>query len=187
MKTINSIKILLLSVLSALLLGCASSQPQQTTHSVNADSARRQNVAMLTQALEQQGVQVAQMGEKMRIVLPSDKLFNPRSANLSAYALPVLDNVSQLMLTLETTSAEVGGYTNLEYSPEINRSLSESQARTVVDYLWAKGVDARLLYAVGYGAVAPLQYEQAHVPINLNRRIEIQFQYLPLPVRAIKQ
>lgn len=186
MKVTNSVKILLLSGLSALLLGCASSQPQQT-RSLDAQSARQQDVATLTHALEQQGVQVAQMGEKMRIILPSDKLFNSRSANLSAYALPVLDNVSQLMLTLETTSAEVGGYTNLEYSPEINRSLSESQARTVVDYLWAKGVDARLLYAVGYGAVAPLQREQARVPINLNRRIEIQFQYLPLPVRAIKQ
>src|SRR5262249_47825333 len=116
------------------------------------ETLRREKIAQYRVLLMQQGVLVEQVGETMRIIIPSDRLFNPHSANVNPIeGRHILGFVAKLMVMLETTSAEVSGYTNIEFSPQLDFALSKRQAEVVLDYLWFGGIDSRLLYAVGYG------------------------------------
>lgn len=142
------------------------------------EQIKQEQAPGLMEQLRQQGIGVIQEGDTMRIILPSDQIFNPHSANLSARA-KVLDTVACLMLLLQTTSAEVAGYTNAGSSHRVNQALSEKQAHVVEDYIWTKGVDVRVLYTKGYGASQPLS---ANSSSPVNRRVEIRFQYIPWEV-----
>ncbi len=142
------------------------------------EQIKQEQAPGLMEQLRQQGVGVIQVGETMRIVLTSDQIFNPHSANLSARA-KVLDTVACLMLLLQTTSAEVGGHTNAGSSYRVDQALSEQQAQVVADYLWTKGLDTRLMYTKGYGASHPLS---ANSSSPVNRRVEIRFEYIPWEV-----
>jgi intracellular multiplication protein IcmN len=160
----------------ALLASCASSPTPD-----DPEIARSSKMAQLSQQLEKLGIRVIQAGQTMRVMLPSDKLFNPHSANFTRAATPMLNTLAQLMATLETTSVEVAGFTDVEPSAMQNNALSTRQAQLVADYLWSRGVDARLLYAVGYGSShltspgLPGGFKN-----SANRRIEVKFEYLPL-------
>jgi len=168
--------LLIAIVLLPLLAGCAS-KPKPQNPEVN----RSIEVVRLSQKLEASGARVIQTGQTMRILLSGDKLFNPHSANLTSVGSKTLNVLSQLMMQLETTSVQVSGYTDVEPTQLQNKALSTGQAQTVADYLWSKGVDARLLYSVGYGYA---DKTSAGMPGNFakgtNRRVEVQFQYLPL-------
>lgn len=158
-----------------IVSGCNSTR---TYIVLEPEVVRQAQIIALSSQLAKHKVQVIQIGETLRIIIPSDYLFNWDSANLNPpYAILVLNTISKLMLLLETTSAKVSGYTDCEASARLNKALSERQAQTVIDYLWIQGVDARLFYAIGYGSKVPLSAN----PMALsNRRIEINFQYSPL-------
>jgi len=169
-------KFLFLSVLALpFLLGCVSELKQESP-----EVARSKQIIHLSRQLESSGARVIQTGQTMRVIFSSDNLFNPRSANLSLFAPGPLDNLSQLMSILETTSVEVSAYTDVEPSRMQNVALSTGQAEAVADYLWSKGVDARLLYSVGYDSRGQFDGLPGALARNPNRRVEIQFQYLPL-------
>ncbi len=165
-------------LITILCLVCVSACSTKTYFVPDPESARRSQIAAISRDLDKRGVNVVQIGETMRIIIPSDQLFNPASANLNpGYAGGVLDNISQLMLIVETPYAEVAGYTDCESSARLNKALSEAQAQNVIDYLWEKGVDVRVMYAVGYGS----RFRLAASPRSWsNRRLEINFRYMPL-------
>lgn len=170
----TSLKWMLTVVLAGFLLACSKPLPQG-----DPEYQRSLRVAAIENQLEKKGVGVVQIGQTMRLIILSDALFNPHSANFQSKGPSILDTVAQLMIILQTTSAQVAGYTNTEYSEQINKALSARQAQVVVDYLWTRGIDARLMYAVGKGTKEPL-VSATRKGGDLNHRIEIQFQYLPL-------
>ncbi|MFT3742030.1 MAG: OmpA family protein [Gammaproteobacteria bacterium] len=191
---------LILSLALVCLFGCYPHNPPKTykfyvTVPQDPEGIKQAKIApALIAQLRAEGAQVVQVGETIRIILLSDQIFNGTSANLQPQALwrfpmktgccssvirarrqGVLDTVAGLMLVLQTTSAQVSGYTNASYSCRVNQALSLEQAVAIQNYLWDKGVDARLIYAVGYGdghSLSPLPAD----PIN--RRIEIDFQFI---------
>lgn len=164
-----------------LLSACA---PQETGPKgppvANAEDLRRQQVSTLIQKLESNDVQVIRVGETMRIILPSDELFNWRSANFNPkYAPHTLALLAHLMAMLETTSGEVSAYTNCLPTHALNKSLSEQQAQRVLDDLWRRGVDARLLFAVGEAFSDRVVFPGSMLDPSQNRRVEIEFRYIP--------
>ncbi len=168
----------LIILLAALLVLSACSRQKSYVFVVNPsqdpEAIKQAKAPYLMQILERQGVQVVKVGDTLRIILPSDLIFNPHSANFSGGSR-VLNTVSALMLLLRTTSAEVTGYTNANPSPRVDQALSLRQAQVVANYLWDKGIDSRILYAEGAGARMPLSRSPAD---SSNRRVEIRFQYL---------
>jgi len=146
-------------------------------HLYSPESVRQANTTVLVNLLQQQGVKVVQIGQTMRIIIPGDLVFRPHSANISNAYMPVLNNIARLMLMLETTSAMVEGNTNLEPSEKLNVALSTRQAQVIQDYLWERGLDTRLLYAIGCGSRKPIV---AVLGAPENRRIEITFQFVPM-------
>ncbi|HVV69308.1 MAG TPA: OmpA family protein [Gammaproteobacteria bacterium] len=164
-------------LLMGLILLTACSQQKSYVFVVNPsrdpEATKQLKAPALIKSLNRQGVQVVQIGDTLRIILPSDMIFNPRSANFSSGSR-VLDNVAYLMLMLRTTQAEVAGFTNA-MPAQAARALSLRQAQVVANYLWERGIDSRILYAVGYGTSEPM----SSVPVDpANRRVEIRFQFL---------
>ncbi len=145
------------------------------------------------QKLSKEGGRLILVGQTVRIILPDNIILNPCSANLIAVSDHVvcdscspklnsrydvlLDNIAQLMRELEAISVQIAGYTNCKTSYTLNKALSKRQAEVLGEYLFERGLDARLVHTVGYATQDPLV---ANVHSVANRRAEISFQYLPL-------
>jgi outer membrane protein OmpA-like peptidoglycan-associated protein len=124
-------------------------------------------------------VKIIHVGETITVVLPSDKLFYPDSANLNPCFKPVLKAASDFIFCYEKMTVKIGAYTDNLCSPHRNCVLTQAQAQTIAKALWCNGIDARLLVAVGYGPDFPIA-SNATCPGRIqNRRVEICFRYIP--------
>lgn len=128
--------------------------------------------------LRSHDVQVVLVGEDVRLIIPTDHLFKPNSANLRREYLPVLSAVSTLLTCYEEIDVKIAGYLDCCGSVEFNTMLSTLQAEKVEKFLWRAGVDSRLLYTKGYGPLHPIANYKNHYGRARNRRIEITFRRL---------
>ena len=145
--------------------------------------------SVLTTKLKLQGVRVIEVGETVSIVIPSDPLFQGRSANLDHSSFYRLNLVADYLRLYSKTFVEVAGYTDNsgyancvggEYDAEAAKRdhlLTSQQAAQVAHYLWSKGIDSRMLNALGYGSEHPISNNNSPDNSAKNRRIEIHFQY----------
>lgn len=130
--------------------------------------------------LTQQGVKIILTGETYRIIIPADTIFYPDSANFSPNAINVLHPLVAFLLHYETTMMKVSGFTDSEGSLERNRALSEKQAQRMIEYLTRQGLDARIIYAAGYGPNYPIGDNSIPSHQQWNRRVEIKFRRVVL-------
>ncbi|ACJ20971.1 OmpA family protein [Coxiella burnetii] len=129
--------------------------------------------------LQADGVQVIKLGETMRFVLLSDCLFKPDSANLRSDYRPTLKALARLMKTYDKVNVQVAAYTDNNGHIERQQALTTRQAQVVASFLWSRGINARLAYAVGYNRKNPVDYNgSSHGRFN-NRRVEISFRFYP--------
>ena len=127
--------------------------------------------------LQDQGIQVIHQGETFRIVLPDDYLFEPDSANIREDYKPTLQLVAKLIKTYDKINVKVAAYLDNGAGQSYLKALSTRQAQVVSDFLWYHGVDARLLYAVGYSHSNAVDWNGDMEGRSHNRRVEISFQY----------
>jgi outer membrane protein OmpA-like peptidoglycan-associated protein len=123
--------------------------------------------------LQTYGIRFFEVGDQITVVLPADKFFQPNSSATNTYSYAVLRKVVRLLNHYQKISIKVSGYTDNQGSIERNRALSTQRAQTIAHYLWAEGIDTRLLYAVGYGASHFVASNQTAEGRAANRRIEI--------------
>jgi outer membrane protein OmpA-like peptidoglycan-associated protein len=67
---------------------------------------------------------------------------------------------------------EIGGHTDNVGSDESNLQLSDSRAKSVVEYLVSKGIDASRLTYKGYGETQPIADNESDEGRAKNRRTE---------------
>lgn len=135
------------------------------------DNAEKQE--LYNYLLNEQGIDIIEMGEIRTIVISSDALFVPGSANLNKDYARYLKWVARLVNTYDTTLVSISAYTNQK--GDIARALTERQAQRVLTDLEKFGVTTNLIYAKGYGNASPVSIKNQSV----NRRIEISFQFYP--------
>ena len=135
---------------------------------------RNRRIAYLTQ----HGVKIIQVGETITIVLPSDRLFYPDSANFNPCFLPILKVASDYIFCYEKISVKIGAYSDNNCSPFRNQILNQAQAQAVAKALWCNGIDARLLVAVGYGEALPIASNATSEGAYKIEEIEICFRYI---------
>ena len=75
---------------------------------------------------------------------------------------------------------KVSAYTNCTQSRAYDLSLSQQQADHVVRYFTAIGLDARVLYATGYGGTRLVNRNYNRWDANDNYRVEITLEKLPV-------
>jgi outer membrane protein OmpA-like peptidoglycan-associated protein len=111
-------------------------------------SQRKQDV--LVDNLRNCGAQVSYLGDDIYIIVNSQQLFNgDRTARLAQQAKPILNLVAQFLLCYQKMTVRVVSYTNRLCTKKENLIFARQQAQSVAKALWRRGIDARLIYALG--------------------------------------
>lgn len=127
---------------------------------------------------ENQGIQVTQVGDTVKMLIFSDQLFSAHSANLTPTGRRLLDITAGILheSVMRISTVKVSAYTDNEGNPERLRLLSSRQAAEVVEYLTEQGVPSHFLYAVGQGKNDPISRNTSVRGRHQNRRVEVLFQ-----------
>lgn len=99
-------------------------------------------------------------------------LFETNSAHLQPISLVEIDRLRQLMTENPTLKVQINGHTDNVGSPADNLTLSSDRAKSVVDYLVSKGINAGRLSFKGLGETKPIADNKTEAGRALNRRTE---------------
>jgi outer membrane protein OmpA-like peptidoglycan-associated protein len=114
---------------------------------------------------------VLKIEEGGRIVLEGIN-FETNKAVILPESEEILMKAYQTLRTNPTLKVEIGGHTDDVGSDAPNQKLSERRAKSVVDWLVKKGIDAGRLAAKGYGEKQPMVPNTSVENRAKNRRIE---------------
>lgn len=92
----------------------------------------------------------------MPFTVSIDALFAFDSAVLTSEAAEALDALSQHLVQAHTQSVDIVGHADSIGHPAYNRRLSEQRARTVREYLAARGVERSKITVSAIGSARPL-------------------------------
>ncbi len=107
-------------------------------------------------------------------VIQLDKLyFEADSTQITDRSIPTLDEVYDMLLRKPKTKIEVGGHTNNVPSDAYCDELSTARAKSVADYLIAKGISSTQVSYKGYGKREPLVSNDTARGRKRNQRVEI--------------
>lgn len=132
----------------------------------------------LRDRLENSGAIIMELGDRIVIMIPSVRLFEEHSAHLKASAYTTLDLTARYINRFTKMLVKISVYTNDDTKESINLPLSQKQANAVAEVLQRSGVDARILYAIGYGNKHFVERTCLSWSESLNYRVEISLQRL---------
>lgn len=141
-------------ILSFLLLaGCASQSPDTITQPTFAAYQLQSQLDNLKKG----GVQVIQLGDELRLVLPVKRFFIKNTGTLKVSSAMSLDEIVIFLNERKTF-----GITVLACTPSLddftpNVSLEQEQAQVIVDYLLQQGLNTRLVMASAWRGVSDRQ------------------------------
>lgn len=98
--------------------------------------------------------------------------FEPGSAVISPGSGETLDKIAGLMKQCGTYPMEVGGHTDSQGREEMNLTLSQQRAQSVIEALLSRRVLTGNLRARGYGETMPVMANDTEADREQNRRIE---------------
>jgi outer membrane protein OmpA-like peptidoglycan-associated protein len=98
--------------------------------------------------------------------------FKTGSAELDQKSEPLLDAGADIAKRCASVRFEVNGYTDNVGNRRYNQGLSEDRAKSVVQYLVGKGVDAKRIRSAGFGESHPVASNRSEEGRGKNRRIE---------------
>ena len=98
--------------------------------------------------------------------------FETNKATIKPESEPELERVAQLLIENPTIRLEISGHTDNVGSYRANQKLSEARAKSVVDYLITKGVEASRLEYKGYAFNQPIADNKTEEGRAQNRRVE---------------
>lgn len=137
------------------------------------------NLTQMAAKLNLGGLPVIPDGNVIRIVVPSDQLFPPGSAQLQPQAAATLDPVAaQLIANFPRQRIGIEGYTDSApiYGGAVGTShqLTAAQAAAVLDQLSRRnGMPPNQLFTVAQGSNNPRQSNDSPAGRAANRRIEL--------------
>ncbi|MBU2580339.1 MAG: OmpA family protein [Alphaproteobacteria bacterium] len=99
-------------------------------------------------------------------------LFANGSADLSGSSSDVLNEIAATIKRCGDVSVRIEGHTDSVGNADSNQALSESRAKSVLDYLADAGITRSKLSATGYGETKPVASNASSRTRALNRRIE---------------
>lgn len=127
-----------------------------------------------------------QYADTMTLIVPTDRYFLFNSPRLNELCYPALVRIVRLLKFYPDKVIYVAGFTDNIGSREHKNKLSQAQAETMITFLWANGIKARLLNAEGYGDKHDVSENSIIHGSAQNRRLEIQWFNNPAP-RAERQ
>jgi len=120
------------------------------------------------------GVVIEREGDELLLTMPAGITFAHDRSDVQPQFQPTLDQVAQTLQAYPSTLIDVYGHTDSTGSDAYNQSLSERRARSVADYLIARGVQPVRIATQGYGESRLLvNPERSEADRQANRRVEI--------------
>ncbi len=127
------------------------------------------------------GGQVFSVGDYLTIEIPTNRIFDDNSADLTPMGNAALRSAAKVLNRLCCQSILVSGNSSGFGNTRRERILTEHRARVVAGFLWAQGVnnfkkisnDTRKLTYVGYGNYFPIANNIKAAGIAANSRIQI--------------
>lgn len=98
--------------------------------------------------------------------------FEPGSATIDASALNTMDSIAEVLQECGDIKLEVQGHTDSQGREEMNLSLSQARAESVLNELRARRVLTGSFVARGYGEAQPIAENGTDAGREANRRIE---------------
>ncbi|MDB5971886.1 MAG: hypothetical protein JWQ90_4336 [Hydrocarboniphaga sp.] len=95
-------------------------------------------------------------------------------ARLTPNAQVILDAVGDELVAHPNIKVELSGHTDSKGSDSYNQKLSDARAKSVVEYLESKGIDASRMTAMGYGETQPIADNDTDEGREINRRVELE-------------
>lgn len=99
--------------------------------------------------------------------------FDFDKATLRPDAAPILDQVAALMRDHADWRFEIDGYTDNVGTDPHNQTLSEARARSVMNALIERRIDAQRMSSAGFGKGAPVATNDTEEGRYANRRVEL--------------
>lgn len=127
----------------------------------------------LADKLTNRGAIVVDLGDHILLVVQSSRLFQGMTARLKPQGRSTLNLVSEFISHHTTELVKIAAYTDDIGSKKVNLAVSRKQARTVERYLSDAGVNARVLFAEGFGATNLVMKNNGEWGHSDNYRIEI--------------
>lgn len=127
----------------------------------------------LGEQLRGTGVQIARVGNDIRLIMPGDITFDHDQANIKDDFYGVLNSIAKILKKFKNTTIKITGHTSSIGSAMYNQILSERRAHSVGNYLIAQGIVANRCMVVGYGARYPVAADNTSAGQAANRRVEI--------------
>jgi len=119
------------------------------------------------------GVEVERVGEGIQLVLGENSVnFETNKSVLTAKAKTNLDKLIPVFEEYAETDIKIYGYTDSTGSEEFNLKLSEKRAKSVKDYLVAKGLNVSRFETKGMGIADPIADNTTVEGRSKNRRVE---------------
>jgi outer membrane protein OmpA-like peptidoglycan-associated protein len=138
-----------------LLAGCASqsTSPSSSPVPISADCQKQK----LIERLKKGGVQVIQVGDEWRFILPMQRFFFKNRPVLLAAAYPTLNNLIALLNQQKNFGINVLAYTITLDDFKPNMGLAQQQAQALVDYFLQQGLNTRLITASAWKGTSERQ------------------------------
>jgi outer membrane protein OmpA-like peptidoglycan-associated protein len=134
-----------------------------------------QQIKQLKEQTAGSGVDVTETdgGKAILVNLPDGVTFDVGSATLKPDFRTTLNEVAKSLIQYPDSLIDVYGHTDSTGSNAYNQTLSESRARTVMNYLVSQGVPAARVRSQGFGETMPVASNDTADGRAKNRRVEI--------------
>ncbi len=119
------------------------------------------------------GVVVEREGDELLLRMPAGITFAFNRFDIQPQFRPTLDQVAQTLAAYPQTLIDIYGHTDNVGSDAYNQTLSENRARSVADYVAARGVQAARMATQGFGETQPIADNATEAGRAQNRRVEI--------------
>lgn len=162
-----------LLLVSLMLGGCARQHgiaKEQQTY-VSQKAKLQQQRATLANALTSIGATVYLIGDDINIIIPAHTVFVGQGANLYHNANTIFKQIVALANCYPNVMIKIAAYTYNSGNVLRDQALTQEWAQVAARNLWQRGINTRLLYAVGRGACDNVSKGNKAI----NSRLEIKF------------
>jgi len=108
--------------------------------------------ATLADQLTNRGATVVELGDQLLVVLPSARIFEGMTPKIKPQAYSTLNLLAAYIDSYTKMLVKISAFTDDIGDKNVNLALSKEQAHSVERYLAASRLNARVLYAEGFGA-----------------------------------
>jgi outer membrane protein OmpA-like peptidoglycan-associated protein len=136
---------------------------------------RKKDKRYLVQMLFQNNIQFIQYKDTITLVVPTDQYFEFNSDKLNEREETALNYVVNLIHLYPCTTVYVAAFSDNIGTRHQRNFKTQSQAESMVTYLWANSIPAEYLRATGLGSRFPIADNQTIRGSAMNRHLEIQW------------